>query len=43
MLFRDADWAFLAGVVSQAGGRIVSGHAQPWAEDLVIELPAVGD
>ena len=39
-LFRDADWAFLAGVVSQAGGRIVAGYAQPWSEDLVIELPA---
>ena len=39
-LFRDSDLAFIAGVVSQAGGRIVSGYDDPWIDDLRIELPA---
>ena len=40
-LFRDSDLAFIAGVVTQAGGRIVSGYENPWIDDLRIELPAV--
>ena len=39
-LFRDSDLAFIAGVVTQAGGRVVSGYENPWIDDLVIELPA---
>jgi len=40
-LFRDSDLAFIVGVVTQAGGRIVSGLEKPWSDDLRIELPAV--
>ena len=40
-LFRDSDLAFIAGVVTQAGGRVVSGFEHPWIDDLRIELPAV--
>ncbi|PAW89821.1 MAG: hypothetical protein B9S26_07185 [Opitutia bacterium Tous-C4FEB] len=40
-LFRDSDLAFIAGVVTQAGGRVVSGFEKPWIDDLRIELPAV--
>ena len=42
-LFRDSDLAFIAGVVTQAGGRIVSGYENPWIDDLRIELPAVNE
>jgi hypothetical protein len=42
-LFRDSDLAFIAGVVTQAGGRIVSGFQNPWIDDLRIELPAVNE
>jgi hypothetical protein len=42
-LFRDSDLAFIAGVVTQAGGRIVSGYDNPWIDDLRIELPAVNE
>ena len=42
-LFRDSDLAFIAGVVTQAGGRIVSGFENPWIDDLRIELPAVAE
>ena len=42
-LFRDSDLAFVAGVVTQAGGRIVSGYENPWIDDLRIELPAVNE
>lgn len=40
-LFRDSDLAFIAGVVTQAGGRVVSGFENPWIDDLVIELPTL--
>jgi len=42
-LFRDSDLAFIAGVVTQAGGRIVSGFQNPWIDDLRIELPAINE
>ena len=33
----------IAGVVTQAGGRIVSGYDDPGIDDLRIELPAVNE
>jgi len=42
-LFRDSDLAFIAGVVTQAGGRVVSGFQNPWIDVLRIELPAVAE
>lgn len=42
-VFRDSDLAFIAGVVAQADGNIISGYNAPWIDDLVIELPAVND
>gem|GEM_PF-1967805 len=42
-VFRDSDLAFIAGVVVQAGGNILSGFERPWIDDLVIELPALKD
>jgi len=36
----DADLAFIAGVVQQAGGRVVSGLQKPWIDPLVLEVPA---
>jgi len=35
----DLDLAFIAGVVRQAGGRVVSGFEKPWIDPLVLELP----
>jgi hypothetical protein len=42
-VFRDSDLAFIAGVVAEAGGNILSGFETPWVDDLVIELPALKD
>ena len=36
----DLDLAFIAGVVRQAGGRVVSGFEKPWSDPLVLEIPA---
>jgi hypothetical protein len=36
----DADLAFIAGVIRQAGGRVISGFEKPWIDPLVLEVPA---
>lgn len=35
----DLDLALIAGVVRQAGGRVISGFEKPWIDPLVLEIP----